>query len=73
MIEFLVIYFAIGCELALIFFLISLFLEKMQEDMKLLTIYCLIMVLLWPFILVKIIIDIIRDKKIANKKIKKLL
>lgn len=70
MIEFLVIYFAIGCELALIFFLISLFIEKMQDDMKLLNIYCVIMVFLWPFILVKIIIDIIRDK-IANKKIKK--
>lgn len=70
MIEFLVIYFAIGCELALIFFLISLFIEKMQDDMKLLNIYCVIMVFLWPFILVKIIIDIIRDK-IANNKIKK--
>mgnify|MGYP003310102621 CR=1 FL=1 len=70
MIEFLVIYFAIGCELALIFFLISLFIEKMQDDMKLLTIYCLIMVSLWPFVLVKIIIDIIIDK-IVNNKIKK--
>lgn len=62
MIDFLVIYFAIGCELALIFFLISLFLEKMQEDMKLFTIYCYLMVLLWPFVLVKIIIDIIETK-----------
>ena len=70
MIEFLVIYFAIGCELALIFFLISLFIEKMQEDMKLLNIYCAIVVFLWPVILVKLIIDIIRDK-IANNKIKK--
>lgn len=70
MIDFLVIYIAIGFELALIFFLISLFMEKMQDDMKLFTIYCLLMVFLWPFVLVKIIIDIIRSK-IANNKIKK--
>ena len=69
MIEFLVTYFAIGCELALIFFLISLFIEKMQ-DMKLLVIYCGIMLLLWPVILVKIIIDVIKNK-IANNKINK--
>jgi hypothetical protein len=59
MIDFLVIYFAIGFELALIFFLISLFIEKMQDDMKLFTIYCWLMVFLWPFVLVKIIIDIV--------------
>lgn len=60
MIDFLVIYIAIGFELALIFFLISLFIEKMQDDMKLFTIYCLLMVFLWPFLLVKIIIDIVK-------------
>lgn len=72
MIEFLVIYFAIGCELALMFFLVSIFVKKMQEDMKLLTILCYLMVLLWPFVLVKLIIDIIRDK-IANKKNQKII
>lgn len=70
MIEFLVIYFAIGCELALIFFLISFFIEKMQ-DIKLLAIYCVIMLLFWPVILVKIIIDIIKNKIANNKKSKK--
>lgn len=63
-------YFAIGCELVLVFFLISFFIEKTKkEDMKLLAIYCVIMLLFWPVILVKIIIDIIKNK-IVNKKIK---
>lgn len=35
-----------------------------------LTIYCVIMLLFWPYILVKIIIDIIKDKIINNKKSK---
>lgn len=70
MIEFLVIYFAIGAELALMLFLVSIFIEKMQEDMELFIIYCFLMVSLWPYVLVKLIIDIIRDKN-ANKKIKK--
>lgn len=69
MIEFLVTYFAIGAELALMFFLISILIEKMQ-DMKLLAIYCAIMVLLWPFVLIGAIIDIIRSE-ITNNKNKK--
>ena len=66
MLTFLVVYLAISCELTLIFLLASLFIEKIQ-DQKLLALYCIIILLFWPFILVKIIIDIIKNK-IANKK-----
>jgi hypothetical protein len=70
MVTFLVVYLAISCELTLIFLLVSLFIEKMQ-DQKLLALYCLLMFFLWPFIFIKLIVDVIKTK-IASIKINKM-
>jgi hypothetical protein len=66
MLTVLVVYLAISCELTLIFLLVSLFIEKMQ-DMKLLALYCLLMFFLWPFVFIKLSVDIIKTKIVSNK------
>ena len=66
MLTFLVVYLAISCELTLIFLLVSLFIQKMQ-DQKLLALYCLLMFFLWPFIFIKLLVDGIKTKIVSNK------
>jgi len=66
MLTVLVVYLAISCELTLIFLLVSLFIQKMQ-DQKLLALYCLLMFFLWPFIFIKLLADIIKTKIVSNK------
>lgn len=66
MLTVLVVYLAISCELTLIFLLVSLFIQKMQ-DMKLLAIYCLLMFFLWPFVFIKLSVDAIKTKIVSNK------
>ena len=65
MLTFLVVYLAISCELTLIFLLVSLFIEKMQ-DQKLLALYCLFMFFLWPFVFIKLLVDGIKTKIVSN-------
>lgn len=66
MLTFLVVYLAISCELTLIFLLVSLFIQNMQ-DQKLLALYCLFMFFLWPFVFIKLAVDAIKTKIISNK------
>ena len=66
MLTFLVVYLAISCELTLIFLLVSLFIEKTQ-DQKRLALYCLLMFFLWPFIFIKLLVDVIKTKIVSNK------
>jgi len=66
MLTVLVVYLAISCELTLIFLLVSLFIQKMQ-DMKLLAIYCLLMFFLWPFVFIKLSVGAIKTKIVSNK------
>lgn len=66
MLTVLVVYLAISCELTLIFLLVSLFIQKMQ-DQKLLALYCLLMFFLWPFVFIKLSVDIIKTKIVSNK------
>ena len=65
MLAFLVAYLAISCEVTLIFLLVSLFIQKMQ-DRKLLALYCLLMFFLWPFVFIKLLVDIVKTKFICN-------
>ena len=65
MLSFLVVYLAISCEVTLIFLLVSLFIQKMQ-DRKLLALYCLLMFFLWPFVFIKLLVDIVKTKFICN-------
>ena len=65
MLTFLLVYLAISCEVTLIFLLVSLFIQKMQ-DRKLLALYCLLMFFLWPFVFIKLQVDIIKTKIISN-------
>ena len=65
MLSFLVVYLAISCEVTLIFLLMSLFIQKMQ-DRKLLALYCLLMFFLWPFVFIKLLVDIVKTKIISN-------
>ena len=65
MLTFLVIYLAISCEVTLIFLLVSLFIQKMQ-DRKLLALYCLLMFFLWPFVFFKLLVDAVKTKTISN-------
>lgn len=62
----LAVYLAISCEVTLIFLLVSLFMQKMQ-DRKLLALYCLLMFFLWPLVFIKLPVDIIKTKIICNK------
>ena len=66
MLAFLVVYLAISCEATLIFSLVSLFMQKMQ-DRKLLALYCLLMFFFWPFVFTKLSVDIVKTKIIYNK------
>ena len=66
MLAFLAVYLAISCEVTLIFLLVSLFIQKMQ-DRKLLALYCLLMIFLWPFVFTKLSVDIMKTKIIYNK------
>lgn len=65
MLTFLVVYLAISCEVTLIFSLVSLFIQKMQ-DLKLLALYCLLMFFLWPLVFIKLLVDIVKTKIISN-------
>lgn len=65
MLSFLAVHLAISCEVTLIFLLASLFMQKMQEQ-KLLALYCLLMFFLWPFVFIKLPVDIIKTKIISN-------
>ena len=65
MLAFLVVYLVISCEVTLIFLLVNLFIQKMQ-DRKLLALYCLLMFFLWPFVFIKLSVDIIKTKIICN-------
>ena len=65
MLSFLVVYLAISCEVTLIFSLVGLFIQKMQ-DRKLLALYCLLMFFLWPFVFIKLLVDIVKTKIISN-------
>ena len=65
MLAFLVAYLAISCEVTLIFLLVSLFIQKMQ-DRKLLALYCLLMFFLWPFVFIKLLVDVVKIKIISN-------
>lgn len=65
MLTVLVVYLAISCELTLIFLLVSLFIQKMQ-DQKLLALYCLLMFFLWPFVFIKLAVDGIKTKIVSN-------
>ena len=66
MLTFLVVYLAISCELTLIFLLVSLFIQKIQ-DQKLLALYCLLMFFLWPFVFIKLSVNVIKTKNVNNK------
>ena len=65
MLSFLVVYLAISCEVTLIFLLASLFMQKMQ-DRKLLALYCLLMFFFWPFVFIKLLVDVVKIKIISN-------
>ena len=65
MLAFLVAYLAISCEVTLIFLLVSLFIQKMQ-DRKLLALYCLLMFFFWPFVFIKLLVDVVKIKIISN-------
>ena len=65
MLAFLVVYLTISCEVTLIFLLVSLFIQKMQ-DRKLLALYCLFMFFLWPFVFIKLLVNIVKTKIISN-------
>ena len=65
MLAFLVVYLAISCEVTLIFLLASLFMQKMQ-DRKLLALYCLLMFFFWPFVFIKLLVDVVKIKIISN-------
>ena len=65
MLAFLVVYLAISCEVTLIFLLASLFMQKIQEQ-KLLALYCLLMFFLWPFVFIKLLVNIVKTKIISN-------
>ena len=65
MLAFLVAYLAISCEVTLIFSLVSIFIQKMQ-DRKLLALYCLLMFFFCPFVFIKLLVDFVKIKIISN-------